>query len=206
MHTPALQTKKNIRGFTLVETIVVTALFSILTLAIAGVVHQFYRSNAYAIAQSAEVQSASRGIKLLVRDIREATFAENGSYPIVEAATSTLSLYSDIDRDENVEHISYVLEGLHLFKYVTNPTGSPPSYATTTPDETILISDYVRNTEQSTSTFRYFDDSGSEVDGSNVTEIASVRIQVIVNVDPNKSPGLFTLRSHATLRNLKDNL
>lgn len=200
------QTHKKGRGFTLVEMIIVTAIFSVLSLTIAAVIHQFYKTNAYAIAQSSEVQTASRGIELLVRDIREATLAEDGSFPIVNAGTSTLAIYSDIDRDDNVEYVEYQLEGMQLYKYVTNPTGTPPTYSTTVPDETILVSDYVRNAEQGTSTFRYFNSAGTEISGSNVNNIASIRVQVIVNVDPSKSPGLFTLRSHATLRNLKDNL
>lgn len=201
-----VQTKNKISGFTLVETIVVTAIFSVLSLTIAGVIHQFYKTNAYAIAQSSEVQSASRGIKLLVRDIREATLADDGSFPITNAGTNTLAIYSDIDRDDSVEYIEYRLEGMQLYKYVTNAVGIPPEYSTTTPDEMILVSDYVRNAEQGTSTFQYFDNSGAEIDGANVNNISSIRVRVIVNVDPSRSPGLFTLRSHATLRNLKDNL
>lgn len=198
--------RKKQSGFTLVETIMVSAVFGILSIALATIVYQFYQTNAYAIAQSAEVQSASRGVEFLVRDVREAALAEDGSYPIVTASTSTLAVYSDVDRDDSVEYVEYRLEGTKLYKDVTSATGSPPSYATTTPDETILVSDHVRNIEQTTPTFRFYNSNGTEIDGSNVSNIASIRVEIIVNVDPTKSPGLFTLSSHATLRNLKSNL
>ena len=196
---------KNTRGLSLVETIVVVAIFTMLSLAVTTAVFQFYSSNAYTIAQTSEVHSASRSMKLMVRDIREATYADNGSYPVVSASTSTLSFYSDIDRDDSVELVTYMLSETTLTKEIINATGTPPVYGST-PDEIVTVSEYVRNIEKATSTFLYYDNTGTEIDGSSITDIASVALTVIVNVDPNKNPDLFELSSHTTLRNLKDNL
>lgn len=194
------------RGFTFVEMIVVVALFTILSLAMTSAIVQFYQTNAYTVAQTTEVQSAARVLKLVVRDMREATYADNGAFPIVTATATRFTFYSDIDRDNSVELVDYRLVNTTLLKYVTNAIGAPPSYPVNAPNETHTIAEYVRNTAQALSTFRYFDSAGVEVNGIDVTRIASVQIQIVVNVDPNRSPGLFTLTSFAALRNLKNNL
>ncbi len=201
MHT--LHSKR--RGFTFIEMIVVVAMFTILSLTVTSTIVQFYKTNAYAVAQSSEVQSASHAMKLVIRDIREATYADNGSFPVVSASSNNFVFFSDIDRDNSVERVEYVLVGTKLMKYITNAAGSPLSYSGT-PSETHTISEFIRNIAQATPTFRYFDSTDTEISGSDVTEIVSVGVGIIVNVDPNRSPGLFTLTSHATLRNLKDNL
>jgi prepilin-type N-terminal cleavage/methylation domain-containing protein len=193
------------QGFTLVEMIVVIALFTILSLSVTSAIVQFYRTNAYAVAQSSEVQSASNALKLVVRDIREVTYADNGSFPIITASSNRFVFFSDVDRDGSVEMVEYVLVGTTLMKNITNAAGPPPTYPGV-PSEVRTVSTFVRNAAQAVPTFRYFNSADQEVNGSDVTKIMSVSLEIIVNVDPNRSPGLFTLTSQATLRNLKNNL
>lgn len=192
------------QGFTLVEVIVVTSLFTILSAVLLESIVRFYSINSYTISQSAEVDSARRGMELIVRDLREMTFADNGTYPLAVMGTSTIGFYSDIDRDNSVEYVRYVLTGTTLRKYVYNATGTPLSYSTTTPDETISVSANVRNIAQATSTFKFFDDNHILSSAtSTVTDIRYIEVQLIVNVDPARSPGEFTIRSSAAPRNLK---
>jgi len=194
--------KKN--GFTLVEAIVVTTLFSVLTIVLLESIVRFYSINSYTIAQAAEVDSARRGLELIIRDIREMTFADNGTFPLALMGTSTIGFYSDIDRDNSVEYVRYALLGTTLRKYVYNATGTPLTYSTTTPDETIIVSDNVRNIAQATSTFRFYDDTHKLATATTtVTDIRYVAVQLIVNVDPTRTPGEFTIRSSAAPRNLK---
>ena len=60
------------RGFTLVETLAVISMFTILSFVLINTIVLFYRSNAYTLAQTAEVDSARRGMQSLVRDIAAA--------------------------------------------------------------------------------------------------------------------------------------
>lgn len=200
----ASNTKKD-RGFSLLEVIITVSIFSVLSLAVSSTIVLFYKSNQERVAQSAEVQSASRALKSAVRDFREATYADNGAFPILEASAHEVTFYSDIDKDDSEELVTYVLDGTNLMREVTNPTGNPPTYPGT-PNETTLISEYVRNIAQSQSTFIYYDTDGNVISGSDVAEIASIQFQVIVNIDPNAAPGSFKISSRATLRNLKTNL
>ncbi len=203
MRALSLQNLK--RGFSLVEVIITISIFSVLSLAVSSTIVLFYKSNEERVAQSAEVQSASRALKSAVRDFREATYADNGSFPITEASAHEVTFYSDIDKDDSEELVTYVLDGTNLMREVTNPTGNPPTYPGT-PSETTLISEYVRNIAQSQSTFVYYNSDGDVISGSDVAEIASIQFQVIVNIDPDAAPGSFKISSRATLRNLKTNL
>lgn len=194
----------NTRGFTLLETIMVTSLFTLLTMVLSNTIITLYRTNAYTLAQAYEVNFARRGVEFLVRDMREMTFADDGTYPLVSMGTSSISFFSDIDRDNSVELVRYALASTTLKKYVYNATGTPPTYSTTTPSEVTTISEYVRNIEQATSTFRYYIDGGLRATAtSTVTDIRYIEAYLIVNVDPIRTPGQFTLKSTAAPRNLK---
>lgn len=191
-------------GFTFVEMIVVLTLFSILMLAVTGSISSFYSFNAYTISQAYQVQEARRGMTRLVRDVREMTYADDGTFPLARMEDDLIGFYSDIDRDDSVEYVEYELSGTVLQKRVYNATGTPPTYPGT-PDETQTLSEYVQNALQGTPTFVYYDANGDETTAtSTVTDVRYVQAEIIVNIDPTRDPGEFVLRSSAALRNLTE--
>lgn len=202
MHIEVNKIKK---GMTLVETMVVLALFTVLSLAIMNGVASFYRYNAYAIAQAYQIDNARRGVEFLVRDIREMTYADDGAFPLVSRGNNSIMFYSDIDRDDSVELIEYRLSATTLHKYVYDAVGYPPTYSTSTPSETYTISEYVQNLNQGVDIFTYYDLNG-DVASSTVseTDVRYINVQFIINIDPVRDPGEFMLRSSASLRNLKE--
>lgn len=142
----------------------------------------------------------------MVRDIREAAYGDDGSFPVIAIAPTAFSFYSDIDRDDFTERIRYYLTGDLLYKGVTNPSGDPLIYDDND-EEISLIAQYVRNDEESVAIFTYYDSTGNEItDEVDIAEVAFVKVNLIVNVNPTRLPEEFTLRSSATLRNLKVNL
>lgn len=202
-----MNTRSTQKGFTFVETIVVLAIFSFLSLAIINSVVSFYKFNGYAVAQSYQIQNARRGMEVLIRDIREMAYADDGTFPLAEMTDHRISFYSDIDRDDSVEFIIYEVASTTLEKRVYNATGTPPSYSTTTADELFTLSEYVQNLSQGSTTFAYYDVNGLlATSTTNITDIRYIEAQIIVNIDPVRNPGEFLLRSSAALRNLKDNL
>jgi type II secretory pathway component PulJ len=193
-------------GLTLVETLVMLSIFTILMLAVMQTVASFYRFNAYTVAQAYQVDHARRGIEFLVRDIREMTYADDGTFPLAVMEDNRIAFYSDIDRDDSVEYVEYELTGTILEKRIYDAAGMPPTYDET-PEETRIISEYVQNLAQATTTFTYFDTDGNPASAtSTVTDIKYVETKIIVNIDPVRDPGEYMLRSSAALRNLKDNL
>lgn len=191
------------KGFTMVEMIMVIALFSVLLIAVSQSIASFYRLNAYTVAQAYQVDTARLGMEQLVRDLREMTFADDGTFPLISMGTTSIAFFSDIDRDNSVEYVTYTLQDTSLMKRVYNATGSPPTYSTTTPQETLALSEYVQNTLQSTPVFVYYDEEGnSATTTSTVTDIRYIGVSIIVNIDPVRDPGQYMLRSSAALRNL----
>jgi hypothetical protein len=136
------------------------------------------------------------------------TAAEDGTFPIAVKEPHRIGFYSDIDKDNSVEYIEYQLATTTTFyKRVYNPTGSPPVYNLSTPDEEYILSTYVQNIVQNIPTFLYYDTNGVLLNaGSLLTDVRYIEAKIIVNIDPIRSPGEFMLQSGIAPRNLKDNL
>ncbi len=196
----------SIRAFTLTEAVMTVAIFTLVMFAVFQSIITFYRYNAYSMAQSYQVAQARRGIDLLVRDAREMTLADDGTFPLTRMEEHLVGFYSDIDRDDSVEYVEYELSTTTLEKRIYGATGTPPVYSTT-PEETHIISQFVQNIPQGTSTFFYYDTNGNLATATTtVTDIVYIAVQIIVNIDPVRDPGEFMLKSSAALRNLKESL
>lgn len=195
------------QGLTLVEAVIAIGLYTILSLVLFDTIQDLYRNNAYNFAQADEVNNARRGLYAMTQDIREMTFSEDGTFPVVEIEPHRFGFYSDTDQDDSVEYIEFVLASTTLFKYTYNATGSPPAYNLTTPDETEILSEYVQNIINGTSTFLYYDTNNLALSTSSLlTDVRYIKTQLIVNIDPFRAPGEFMLQSGIAPRNLKDNL
>lgn len=197
-----MNAKNRSNGYTLLEVVIVVGITSIVLGIITGSVLSFYKSNTNTLEQAIQVDSARKGVEYLVRDLREAGFADDGSFPIIQNSSTSISFYSDVDRDFSVEKIRYFLEGTTLKKGITNAVGSPPLYTGT--EQVTAVSEYIRNIEQGIPVFRYYTATSTEIaSGANPTNISFVTLDLVVNVDVNRLPGQFTLHSSATIRNLR---
>jgi len=189
------------KAFTLIETITTIVVFSIAILAISAFILHFYRTSSYDLNQTYALNSARKGMETIIKEIREMTYSDTGAYPIEEAENQSLSFYSDIDRDSNIEKVRYFLEGNVLKKGVIKSTGFPPQYLSEN-EKISVLSPYVRNGE-SESIFIYYDENNNELsDLQRYTEIKMIKIILIINVQPNRPPNEFTIQSNITLRNL----
>lgn len=192
----------NSRAFTLIETVIAISISTIVLLAVFGFVYYFYRTSGYNLSQIAAVNSARKGMETTVQEIREATYSDEGAYPIKQAQNQSFTFYSDIDKDKNVEQVRYFLENTNLKKGVLKATGDPPQYKDENEEVRILSRD-VRNGSEAI--FIYYDKDNNEVaDLEKYTDIRLIQIKLVVNTDPNRPPGEFSLISNAQLRNLKE--
>jgi Tfp pilus assembly protein PilV len=194
-------------GMTIIELLIAVGIYTVLMFAVTGSIATFYQYNAYALEQSNEVDNARRGVTQWNRDVKEMTTGEDGTWPMAVIGEHRLGYYSDTDRDDSVEYVEYILASTTLRKFTYNPTGSPASYDLTTPDSVEVLSEYVQNISQATSTFYYFDNNGTRLASTSpVIDVRYLQMQIIVNIDPDRNPGEFMLRSSLAPRNLKDNL
>ncbi len=190
------------QGFTLIETIVTVGISALVLTALSLLIQYFYRTNAYVFEETAAVQSAHNGILNAMRDLREASYGENGAYPIVSAATSSVTFYVDPNGDGVVDRIHYYLSGKTLYRGLTLSTGNPSSYVGQ-PESTSTIATYVLSNTP-TPIFRYYDTKGNQLTNYpiNVSKITSVNTTITVNLNPDRAPNDYTLSAEATLRNL----
>lgn len=192
----------NTRAFTLIEMIVVVALTGTVGVGLLLMISYFYRSNAYLIEATTATESASEGIVVTLESLREATYGEDGSYPLAAAATSSVTFYADLDLDDSVERVRFYIENGTLYRALTEPGGNPPSYASQTPTVT-TIATYVKN-GTSTPAFRYYDQSGAELTGAiDIAEVRTVRSRFEVDINPLRAPNVVSFEGAATLRNIR---
>jgi type II secretory pathway pseudopilin PulG len=191
-------------GFTLVETVVVIALTALISLTLGILLVYFYKTDTYTLQQSMQVEQARRGVENAMRYLRQASYGSDGNYPISNAATSTITFYSNTDVDSSIERITYKVQNGTFYEVITQPAGNPPAY--TGAVSTTTLSTPIVNAS-STPIFRYFDDTGAELlPPVNVGAIASIQTTLIIDADVNRSPVSFTLSAAATLRNLREQL
>lgn len=97
------------KGFSLIETLVVIFIFTLLMGAVSGLIVSSYNNYNYLWDQIRAVSEARRGMRRMLKEIREAQMGVDGSYPIAKAGDKEFIFYSDVDHDDDVERVRYFL-------------------------------------------------------------------------------------------------
>jgi prepilin-type N-terminal cleavage/methylation domain-containing protein len=101
---------KRFKSFTLVEVLVVIAVFGLIMAAISTSVVTLYRRQDYTMKQSIAIKEAREGLETMVDGLREMRDGESGwSYAIERASGNEIVFYSDIDNDGVTERVRYAL-------------------------------------------------------------------------------------------------
>lgn len=192
------------RGMTLVEMLVVVGITAAVGGAMLVAIRYFYVNNSYVFDAANSVSQARRGLATMLHNVREASYGDDGAYPIGSAATSSVTFFSDVDADGGIERVKIWRSANTLYRVVTNAGGNPPSYAGQT-SATTTIATYLRNATSSP-LFKYYDSSGAQLatTSPDISQIAIIRAYIQVDLNPNRAPQIFTLEGGATLRNLKE--
>ncbi len=193
-------------GFTLVETLFGIAIFTLIVGALTLFSKNVWVYNSFVTGGLADVDAARVVLKTLTSEIRTASGADTGAYVINVATASSLTFYSDIDNDGLKERIRYFLSGTSLLKGVIKPTGSPLTYNVANEKISTLV-DKLANSIL----FEYYD---KNYDGTtaplssppNIPDIRLIKVTIILDKDPNRSPVPMTFSTQVSIRNLKDNL
>jgi prepilin-type N-terminal cleavage/methylation domain-containing protein len=200
---------KYIQGFTIVEIIIVVGILGIIMLAVSSFSVNVLKNNKYSQDALSSVQDARVIIRTMAKELRSASRGNNGSYPVVQASTSTISFFSDSNGDGVKEQIRYFISTSTLRKGMIVPTGSPLTYNSANEIITTLAYN-VKNTATS-SLFEYYDNTYAGTSSPltqpvSVTQVRLVKINLVIDADPNRSPNVRVYTSQVNLRNLKDNL
>ncbi len=193
-------------GFTIIETLLGVSIFVLIVLLLTLFSRNVWVYNAFVTGGLAEASAGREVLKTFTSEIRTASLANTGAYVIAAAGVSSFTFYSDIDNDGLKERVRYFLSGTSFQKGVIKPTGSPLSYNGANEQITTLI-DKLANSLL----FEYFD---RNYDGStpplsyplSIPSIRLVKITIVLDNDPNRSPTPITFSTQVAIRNLKDNL
>ena len=189
-------------GFTLVESLVAASIAAAIILAVGLIGRDIFAFRSGLTAALSTQADARRILRPFADELRAAAYSETGAYPVAETSTSSLTFYSDVDRDGVVERARYFVDGSNFKKAVSEPSGGGYGPAATTT--------LIRGLIASTTAFWYY---GEGYDGSTTSaalafpvapsEVRAVRIWVTADEDPLRAPGAAELTTMATVRNLR---
>jgi type II secretory pathway pseudopilin PulG len=195
---------KSQKAMTLVEAIVVIGIFSIISIALSVWIVDFYKTYGYVFEQVQTVIKAEKAIATMIREIREATTAQDGSYILATTTDYAFSFYSDIDRDDSIELVNYYIEDSKFIRSVVEPiVGPPANYANGTTTKKVEASHVINGP----SIFKYYDKNGNELLTTPIRrkDTEMMQVDIIINTNPTKINN-YELKSNVQLRNLKSNI
>lgn len=201
--------KNNKKGFTLSEVLISIFIISVVSYAVSTFQRDVFALN-YSLQGSLSAQlDARRLVKVMITELRKAEPSAAGAYPIAAASPTSVTFFSDVDNNGTVERVRYFVSSGQIRKGIIVPTGNPPVYNAGSEQLSTLISGFV-----SSSTLPLFEYYPATYTGTtsplsipvDIPSVRLVKVTVIIDKDPNKSPVLMTITSQVNLRNLKDNL
>jgi type II secretory pathway pseudopilin PulG len=202
------------KSFTLIETLVVIFVFSVVIMMTGNFIVMGYKMQSYTYHQSIAINEARKGIEVMVKEIREAQTGESGAHIIEDAQEKEFVFYSDIDNDDRVEKIKYFIDdGNNEFKKLVYEPNDwtffdlenaeiGQIFYPTEPSRELTICQYL--VDSPPSIFAYFNADGEELFELPAIKkyTKTIKVRLLINVNPKRAPDAFELSSKASLRNL----
>jgi prepilin-type N-terminal cleavage/methylation domain-containing protein len=195
------------RGFSLIETIIVVAIFATMISAVAKLRSTTDLMQNIVSQKMTSRQDIDQALQIMSSDIRSAGPSALGAYPIESASTSSFVFFSDIDRDGIFERERYFLTTSTIMKGIEKPIGSPPAYSTSSEVLSLVTDKVIIST--TTPIFTYYDASYTGTQTSSlplpidVAKIRAVKISIYRDANPGMAPGPSLFTTTVTIRNLR---
>lgn len=196
-------------GVTLVEILVTVGILALILPGIYMFQRNVFRTTAYVQGALTTVSEARRTLSTFSKELRSAMPSNAGAYVIKVAGTSTITFFSNIDDDDDIEQVSYFLSSTvpgALMKGVIDPVGN--SYNSADEYDKVVTRN-IRN-DPGTDIFTYFGSTYAGTGSPLVQPVSIADIRLIgiqMNILPNgeRSTSTRTYMTHVMVRNLKDN-
>lgn len=197
------------KGVSLPELIISVAILSLIALTVSTFQKDVFSLNTN-LQSSLNAQLEARHlIKNMISELRKSSPSETGTYPIELASSTGITFYTDIGNNGTVDKVRYYLSGKTIRKGVITPTGNPPVYNSGNEVTTTLLNYVIASSTRPI--FQYYTSSYSGTTSPismppDISTIRLIKVTVIIDTDPNRSPTPIISTSQVNLRNLKDNL
>lgn len=197
------------KGLSLVEIVISIAILSFLSLAAYSFQKDVFSLNTN-LQSSLNAQLEARHlIKTIVSELRKTSQSAIGTYPIELASSTGITFYTDVGNNGSIDKVRYYLSGKTIKKGVITPTGNPAVYNAGSEVTTTLLNYVVASSTKPV--FQYYTSSYAGTTSPltippDISTIRLIKITVIIDTDPNRSPTPIVSTSQVSLRNLKDNL
>jgi len=203
-----LKVRTNNLGFTLLELVVAMSIFSLIVLVLASFLIDGWRYNTIIWDQLQGQTDARRVVQETVNIIRKAEESSIGAFPVVLAKDNELIIYANVDTDFYRERIRFWLDGTTLKRGIIKPSGNPLNYSGT--EQVVDLAHYVVNISKGIPLFIYYDENYTGVENplttpAEVALIKLVKVQLLIEKNPDKTPIPLRVESMVQIRNLKSN-
>jgi len=200
---------KYLKGFTLIESILVMSIIGII--AVGATYFVYWGSKLWDVTQDqvAAQESAREAMQELVGELREMQISDNGSHPIEAVSDNSITFYANIDSDNKREMVKYELDNGTLYKCTKeSDDNEPPQYPDCLPGDNNFVAENIVNTGPM---FEYYDDSYTGesaplADPFDTSDIKLIKIKLLIDYDPGRTPVPLEIETNVALRNLKENL
>lgn len=197
------------KGFTLVETLVVLGIVVLLSAALGSFGLSIFQQNRTITSELNAEGEAKIALARIITELRQAQLANNGAYLLEMASSTELVFYSDIDHDGVRERLNYFLAGPELKRGLIEPTvGEPYVYDLAQEKISVVIHDLI-NTD--TPIFSYYDQTyngtstGSALSLPVDVKLARlVKINFLIDANTSRAPAPLSISGLVMIRNLKD--
>lgn len=197
------------KGFTLAELLISMAIISGIVWTASIFQRDVFSLNTNLQSSLNAQLDARHVVKVMVSEIRKSVPSANGTYPIESASSTAMIFYTDANNDGVVDRVRYFVNGSSIKKGIIVPTGSPLTYNPANEVLSTLINNLVSSS--TLPVFQYFPSSYAGTSSPlsyplNIASVRLVKVTVIIDNDPNRSPVPIVVTSSVSMRNLKDNL
>jgi prepilin-type N-terminal cleavage/methylation domain-containing protein len=193
-------------GFSVIEVLAAVFVFGLISAGIMTVYMSTSKYRQIIFDQLAGQAEGRKAVQDFINDIRTANYSSTGAYPLVNANTSSIIFYSDVDGDTFRERVRYFLASSTLKRGLIKPAGTPLAYVTSSE----ILTDEVHDVFNTSSVFYYYDQNYTGTSTPltqpvNVSNVRLIEIRLRIEKDPIKSPVPLYVQTKTEIRNLKAN-
>lgn len=198
------------KGFTLVELLVGMAIFALLAIVAISFQKLLIQSESFSVQSVFTLQNANAGLRTLITELRSASVADNGAFPLEEALDQQITFYANTDADTDTERVRYFLDGTEFKKSTTEPEGFPVTYPQQ--NEVVkIIAEFVSNGSDPIFTYYNQDWPSDQINNPLTTppqldEVTLVKISLRVNSTPDVAESELILEPAVQIRSLNAHL